>query len=337
MYQAALRGRFLMSQSIITRIQSLVIPDTDRNADDDSKRTKTWVVSLCVLASCVLWFAFSMQEEYVQVLEFPTELRNLPEDKALAAVPPQSVRVQLEGEGIQILRLYYNPPAMPIDVTSTSVDLGMTAPEIVKNVSIQTVTPRSVTLAVEDRVWRRVPVEPRVSMEFIAGYRMIGQVTALPDSVTITGARSIVEGITSWPTERRNLGAMRDSLHAPVALSDSLSPLLEMDIPEVIVKADIQAFTEARRIVPVRPVGLPTGVEVTFEPAVVEVTYQVPLSQYDAVMEADAFYAFVPYSDIVRDMQGRVFPMLHLPEGFEIRSPRFLPESLRYYDIRQDD
>jgi hypothetical protein len=130
---------------------------------------------------------------------------------------------------------------------------------------------------------------------------------------------------------------MRDSLHAPVALSDSLAPLLEMDISEVIVHADIQAFTEARRIVPVQAVGLPAGVEVTFEPPVVEVTYQVPLSQYDAVMEADAFYAFVPYSDIVRDVQGRVFPMLRLPEGMEVRSPRFEPEILRYYDIREDD
>lgn len=337
MTQTDRTGLANMSQSIITRFQSLFFPQRDGSFDEDSRQTKGWVISLCVLAACVLWFAFSMQEEYVQVLEFPTELRNLPDDKALAAVPPSSVRIQLEGEGIQILRLYYNPPSLPIDVANESVDLGLTAPEIVKNVSIQTVTPRSVTLNVEDRVWRRVPVEPRVSMEFIAGYRMIGRLEAFPDSVTITGARSIVENIRSWPTERRNLGAMRDSLHAPVALSDSLSSLLEMDVSEVMVKADIQAFTEARRIVPVRAVGLPRGVEVTFEPAVVEVTYQVPLSQYDAVMEADAFYAFVPYSDIVRDVQGRVFPMIHLPEGLEVRSPRFEPEVLRYYDIRQDD
>ncbi len=326
-----------MSQSIVTRIQGLFLPDGERTPEDELRSPKGWVISLCILAACVLWFAFSMQEEYVQILEFPTELRNLPEDKALAAVPPSSVRIQLEGEGIQILRLYYNTPSLPIDVANESVDLGLTAPEIVKNVSIQTVTPRTVSLNVEDRIWRRVPIEPRVNMEFIAGYRMIGRVEAIPDSVTIAGARSIVEGIASWPTERRNLGAMRDSLHAPVALSDSLAPLLEMDISEVIVHADIQAFTEARRIVPVQAVGLPAGVEVTFEPPVVEVTYQVPLSQYDAVMEADAFYAFVPYSDIVRDVQGRVFPMLHLPEGMEVRSPRFEPEILRYYDIREDD
>lgn len=326
-----------MSQSIITRIQTLFAPDSDRRGDEDSTRTKGWVIALCVLASCILWFAFSMQEDYVQVLEFPTELTNLPADKALAATPPRTVRIQLEAEGIQILRLYYNPPTMPIDVSGGEVDLGLAAPEIVKNVSIQSVTPRTVALAVEDRITRRVPVQPRINMEFSPGYRMIGRVTAYPDSVSISGARSIIENIVSWPTETRNLGAMRDSLHAPVALSDSLAPLLDMEVTEVIVKADIQAFTEARRMVPVRPVGLPAGVEVTFEPAVVQVIYQVPLSQYDDVMEAEAFYAFVPYADILRDTLGRVFPMLHLPEGLEVRSPRFEPESLKYYDVREDD
>lgn len=326
-----------MSQSIITRIQTLFAPSRDRSADDDSTRAKGWVIALCILAACILWFAFSMQEEYIQVLEFPTELTNLPEDKALAAIPPRSVRIQLEGEGIQILRLYYNPPTVPIDVTGEEVDLGLAAPEIVKNVAIQTVTPRMVTLAVEDRITRRVPVEPRINMQFTPGYRMIGRVMSQPDSVSISGARSIVERIESWPTQTRNLGAMRDSLHAPVALSDSLTPLLEMDVSEVIVKADIQAFTEARRMVPIRPVGLPAGVEVTFEPAMVQVIYQVPLSQYDDVMEAEEFYAFVPYADILRDTQGRVFPMLHLPEGLEVRSPRFEPESLKYYDVREDD
>lgn len=327
-----------MSQSFITRIQALFAQDVDRGRDDDSTQTKGWIIALCLLASCVLWFAFSMQEEYVQVLEFPTELTNLPEDKALAAIPPQSVRIQLEAEGIQILRLYYNPPTMPVDVSGSQIDLGLSAPEIVNNVSIQSVTPRTVTLAIEDRVVRRVPVEPRINMEFTPGYRMIGRVVAEPDSVSISGARSIVEGISSWPTQTRNLGAMRDSLHAPVALSDSLAPLLVMDVSEVTVKADIQAFTEARRMVSVRPVGLPAGVEVTFEPATVQVIYQVPLSQYDEVMEAEEFYAFVPYADILRDTtQGAVFPMLHLPEGLEVRSPRFEPTSLKYYEVREDD
>lgn len=326
-----------MSQSVKSWIQTLLVPAQVRRVEDEAPEYKGGIITLCILAACILWFAFSMQETYIQILEFPTRVVNLPSDQALAGVPPSKVRIQLQGEGIQILRHYYNPPTVPIDVSSRQIDLGLAAPEIIKNVSVQAVTPRMVTLAVEDRVTRKVPVHPRINLAFEPGFRMIGRLTTEPDSVAISGARSIVEGVNVWPTQTRNLGAMRDSLHAPVALSDSLGSLLIKEVSEVTVRADIQAFTEARRMVAVRAVGLPAGVAVTFEPAMVEVIYQVPLSQYDVVMEAENFYAFVPYVDILRDTQGRVFPMLHLPDGLEVRSPRFEPESLRYYDVRQDD
>ena len=166
---------------------------------------------------------------------------------------------------------------------------------------------------------------------------MIGTINSMPDSVTVSGARSIVQNLRSWPTARRHLGEMRDSLNATISLSDTLASLIVTDVSEVNVRANVQAFTEASRQVEVRAVGLPPGVRVTFSPAVVNVTYQVPLSQYDDVLAAEEFYAFVPYLDIVRDTQGRVFPMLHLPDSLEVRGPRFEPESLRYYDVRRDD
>lgn len=326
-----------MNMSILPKLRSVLRGMFPRSHDEEDQENKGRVITLCVLASCILWFAFSMQENYIQVLDFPTEVRNLPDDRALAAVPPSSVRIQLEGEGIQILRLYYNPPIVPIDVSGDEVDLALAAPDIIKNVSVQTVTPRTVRLAVDDRIRRRIAIEPRINLEFSPGYRLIGKVRAEPDSIWISGARSIVEDIRTWPTAARNLGQMRDSLDAMVALSDSLSPLLDMEATEVRVVGDIQAFTEARRSVEVRATGLPPGVRVTFSPAVVDVIYQVPLSQYDRVLQAVEFYAFVPYEDILRDTQGRVFPMLHLPDGLEVRSPRFEPESLRYYDVRRDD
>jgi YbbR domain-containing protein len=323
--------------SILPKIQAVLRSVIPESREEDDPENKGRVITLCILASCILWFAFSMQENYIQVLDFPTEVQNLPENRALAAVPPSSVRIQLEGEGIQILRLFYNPPVVPIDVTGEEVDLALAAPEIIKNVSVQTVTPRTVRLAVEDRVRRRIPVEPRIRLDFSPGYRLIGSVRAEPDSIWISGARSIVQDIRAWPTATRNLGQMRDSLDAMVALSDSLTPLLDLEVSEVRVIGDIQAFTEARRSVEVRATGLPPGVRVTFSPAVVDVIYQVPLSQYDRVLQAQEFYAFVPYEDILRDVQGRVFPMLHLPDGLDVRSPRFEPESLRYYDVRRDD
>ena len=278
-----------------------------------------------------------MQETYTQILEFPTEVTNLAVDQALAMEPPETVRVQLEGEGIQILRLYYNTPALPIDASFSEVDMGLAAPEIIKNVSVQTITPRIIGMDVEERIRRKIPIRSMVSMQFAPSFRMIGTVRVFPDSVTVSGAQSIVSSLEYWPTQTRNLGEMRDSLDAVISLSDSLAPLLDFDLADVRVVADIQQFTEARRTVEVRATGLPSGVELTFSPAAVEAVYQVPLSQFNAAMEAEDFYVFVPYADILRDTQGRAFPMLHLPMDVSIQHARFEPEGLLYYEVKQDD
>jgi len=294
------------------------------------------VITLCILAASVLWFAFSMQETYTQVIEFPTEIENLSADKALSTLPPSSVKVQVEGEGVQVLRLFYNPPILPINVEPGELDLLLVASEVVKNVSLQTITPRSVTISVEDRVFRRVPVIPAINVELARGFWMIGTIHVSPDSVTISGAASIVEGITEWKTKARQLGSLSDSLDAMVQLSDSLAGLIQIGVPEVRATATIQEFTEATRTIEVRAIGLAEGENVSFVPSKVEVTYQVPLVQYDASLAADDFYVFVPYSDTRRDEQGLVYPMLHLPDGFAIREARIDPPGLRYYDIRNE-
>ncbi len=324
--------------SLITRFQESISKSLRQPGyEPEETRSSGFVISLCILASCVLWFAFSMQETYTQVIDFPTEVQNLTQNQALATQPPDVVRVQLEGKGIQILRLYYNTPTLPIEASNGLVDMGLTAPETINNVSIQTVTPRTIEIRVEDRISRKIPVMSRVEMQFAPGFRMIGAVDVFPDSVTISGARSIVMEMESWPTEARHLGEMRDSLNAVIALSDSLKGLIDLEFAEVNVVADIQAFTEARRNVGVRAIGLPLGMQVTFSPATVEAVYQVPLSQFDQAMEAEDFYVFVPYADILRDTQGRAFPMIHLPVGIDIQHARFEPDGLSYFHVRNDD
>lgn len=302
-------------------------PETER---------KGFVISLCILAASVLWFAFSMQETYTQVIDFPTEIRDLPGDKALVNLPPSTIRAQVEGEGVQVLRLFYNTPTVPISATPGDIDLLLVVAEAAGNVSLQSVTPRLTSIVLEDRVYKKVPIVPELDVQLAPGFWLLGEVRTSPDSVTISGAASIMESITSWKTQRRKLGVLSDSLAATIALSDSLQGLVDLEFPDVFVTANVQEFTEASREIPVRALGLSEGKDVTFSPSSVTVTYLVPLTQYDASIRAEDFYAFVPYSETIRDENGLVYPMLHLPVGLHIRESKLSPSGIRYYDIQND-
>jgi len=296
-------------------------------------RRKGLVVTICILASVLLWFTFAMRETYTRILEFPTEIRNLPADEALADLPPRTVRAQVEGEGIQLIRLYYDPPVIPIDAARGTVDLDVLAPDVVKNVRLDAVTPRTVTVYKESRVQRMLPVRSRLSVATPAGHYVIGPVVLDPDSVLVSGAGSIVRGLSSWPTAAARITADDDTLNASVSLSDTLSGLVDVGDEAVSVRGRVREFTEATRVVDVLVLDAPPGQQVSLEPATVRVTFQVPLEQYDAAMTAGDFWAAVPYAAIRSDTTGSVVPVPHLPAGIVVRQLRLDPPALRYFDV----
>ena len=320
------------------RIRSVFARDASSSHDFEADPGKKgFVITLCVLTACLLWFAFSMQEMYTQVISMPVEVTNLPDDQALISPPPTDVRVQIEGEGVQLLRLYYRPPTIPLNASTREQDMELITSETVKSVSIQGVTPRLITLATDERLRKRVPVRSRVRIDPATGHRVVGDPVIRPDSVWISGARSIVTGIDSWATEPAVIDDVRDTVRTVVALSDSLGRLLELSADQVTYRANVQEFTEDRRVLAVQVRNAPPSRRVSFNPPSVTVRYLVPLSQYDQAKESDQFEAFVPYSEIRSDTSGVLYPRLQLPEGLEIREPRIQPDALRYYNVLGDN
>jgi len=291
------------------------------------------VITLCIVAASILWFAFSMQETYTRIIELPTEVVNLPANQALTARPPDEVRIQVEGEGIQLLRLYYNRPKVRIDASAESVDLEMAANDLAGNVNLTTVTPRSVILEKESRINRRIPVEHRLDISYEPGHRVIGEFRLMPDSVVVSGAESIVNGLRAWPTVARRLSGVQDSIDQDLALSDTLAGLVAIDTRRIRLFAEVQEFTEGRRMLDIEVTDLPAGRDYSLDPPRVQVVYQVPLSQFDRVLASEEFRAYVPYEQIRDDVSGLVYPSLNIPPGLEIQEVRMSPTSVRYYDV----
>lgn len=304
---------------------------------DHDDRYRGWVITLCVLTSSLLWFIFSLQETYTRVLVLPTEIAAVPDGMALTSLPPEQVQVQVVGEGVQLLRYYYNPPRIAFRVGKGPLDVQAAAREALGNVVLQSVSPRSVDVTTGPVQWKRVRVQPRVNLQLKSGHRVIPPVRIRPDSVTLVGAGSILDGIRLWPTERRTIGGVDDSVTTTIALSDSLAGLVSFDAREVVYMANVQEFTQAVRMVDVIVTGMPDGRQVSLDPSRVELTYQVPLSQYDEAQESDALFLEVPWAAVQDDESGMVFPTLRTPPSLYVLQPRWVPSGLRYYDVLLDE
>ncbi|MFW5973514.1 MAG: YbbR-like domain-containing protein [Bacteroidota bacterium] len=288
------------------------------------------IITVCVLVSAFLWFTFTIRGTYTATISMPTQVRNVPDGQALATLPPDEVRVQVEGEGFSLIRLNYNPPTIPIDASEDVVNIEEAVRQLPQNVRITGVSPSTFNLRKEPQMSRQIPVRSRVEVQTPPTHDLLEPVSLTPDSIRVSGARSIVGDLDAWPTQEQVFRDVRDSLRAVVPLADTLANLVRRSHDAVRVDAESRRFTEGIREIPVTVIGGPEQA-VTLDPPTVHVSFRVLFSQYDEAMEAPDFFATVSFDEILADTTGRIRPELNLPDGVVLRDVRRIPPIHRYY------
>lgn len=312
----------------------------DPSGSEEHPRRQTLAIALSILISCMLWFTFTMQETYVRVVELPTEVRNLPVDVALAELPPQEVRVEVRGPGWQLLGSFGSfgsrLPVIPIDASQNVVNLEAAVQSLAlsNNVSVQGVSPTQISLQKEDRIIVKVPVKLNATIEPPPTHDLVTPPVVVPDSVTVSGARSVVGDLAYWPTEPYEVPDLRDSLSVQLPLADTLSGLVTRSQDAVMLIARAKEFPQGTRELPIQVRGLPNFEElVRLEPPTIRVRYRVPIDEYEAVETAPDFYAEVSYVEVLSDTAGTLTPRVNLPREYDVRDVEIFPPTVRAYQI----
>ena len=289
------------------------------------------VITLCLLISVVLWFTLSLSETSETLVTLQTQVTNMPSGTTFVELPPATVRIEVAGVVTDLFSLGFKKPTFEINATDDVVDVN-TALQLPPGVSVQNVFPKSIELHKDRILARKIPVQPRVDFTPAATYDFFVDPLITPDSVVISGAQAIVQGLTHWPTAPAVKGRVRDTVEVVVALSDTLSGLVEVSHTEARVASRAYVYTESVRTLPVTVTELPTTQQVVqLDPASVDVTYRIPLAQYQAARKAEDFFATVSYEMIRTDTTGWVSPEIHLPTELLLRHVGTFPRRLEYF------
>lgn len=320
------------------RLRNLFTPrEEETGRDGEAPRRRGITITACVLISFTLWLTFTLQERKSVRLSLPTQVVNLSADQALEVRPPASVSVQAEGEGLQLLWLYYNPPAVPIDASGSAVRV-QEAINLPDNVRVVNVNPQQVEVAVGPRMTRQVPVRSRVVLEPGVAHELLGTPTISPDSIEVSGAQRIVESLRYWPTDSTTIENLTDTLTTRVPLADTLDGLVQRSRSFVSITAQAGEFAEDSRQIKVEVVGVPSDQNVVaLEPSTIRVRYRVLFDQLFEAQRAPDFFATVSYDQIRRDTTGYVRPDVHPPDDLIIRDATPIPARLRYYTYVSSD
>jgi hypothetical protein len=322
----------------LERLRSL-FRASDEAEPHDQDPNRGMAIAVCVMLSFVLWLSLTLQEQRMVTVAFPVEVGGIPSDKALTERPPSSVKVQLQGSGMDLLRLVFNPPTVPASAGEEVINVQeiLTIPRA-NDARVQSVTPQSINVKLEPRITREVPVRPRLNVNLASAYELIQPPRVAPGSISVSGASSVVSDIRSWPTDSLTLRDVRDTLQTSVPLQDTLTGLVERSADAVAVTVEAGKFAEETREVTVEVTGVPAGQDlVALQPSTVRIRYRVLFEQLFDSRRSSEFFATVSYSQIRSDTTGYVTPRIHVPSDLVIRDPEPIPPRLQYYTFLSDD
>lgn len=319
------------------RLQAL-LPGDDPEGDGEPAGRRGLAMVLSLVVALVMWFSFSMRETYPVTLRVPVEVVRTPPGQALQTPPPSVATVTLQGEGWTLLSLTRRPPVIRVYADGPDVDLAAALQEsgLPAGVQVQSVQPQAVTLALDARTSRRLPIRLRREIRTEPPYDLLRPPTLRPDSVTVTGSQALLGGLEAWPTEVLVAQDLARSLTRRVALADTFGGLLSPDAASTLVRIDVGGFTEGARDLVVEVENLPPGVlGVRFDPVRVRATYRTPVAgeTYGRAESTDEFRAVVDYFDIARDPtgDGRVAVSPRWPPDLDVRDVTLTPGLVEYF------
>lgn len=292
-----------------------------------------------LIFSVLLWSYVRLSAAYDADVDLPVKL-TAPKGFALASGLPEHLHARVRGAGWQILLMNFSKTSsfrfdlsertmLPGDSILIHSDELSNSAILPSELRILKVEPDSLDLQFGKAVRKVVSIEPRLEVEPGRGYTTVGSPSVTPRAVLVVGAASVLDSLSSLPTQLAIVRSAREDVDRSLPLSDSLDNFITIpNAPTIAVHVDVAAVGE-RKIarVPVTVEALPPQYELVLIPSTLSVTVRGGVDQL-AKLTSDSIHASVMYNPVVLDTASAIVPDIEVPKGMTYLFSD--PASLRY-------
>lgn len=318
-----------------------VVKNQGENDMEEGSRGKVVVFLVAFILALCLWLMVNLSRDYNLNVDLPIVLGNMPSDRALTEELPGFANVSITGEGWQLINIYNNPPKIFVDVTENEINLyDQVRQQINANpdLNVQKVQPLFFNLDMEEKISKKVPIVSNVSITFEDQFDFMDSPVLEPDSITVSGAASILQDIDSWETAEIKIENVDSDISTRVSLKQPQA-VVSISPSTVTYRAEVAQYTEGEEKVFVQTRDLPPGRSVSFSPSFITVKYDVPVDEYARIQNLSTpFRAYVPYSQIRSDSTGFVVPNIEKVNSSDLnlKLRSFQPARVSYFMVLEN-
>ncbi|MBE9601792.1 YbbR-like domain-containing protein [Pedobacter sp. MC2016-24] len=270
------------------------------------ERKRFLVILTCLLVAIAAWLFMALDNKYVYTAKTVLKYNNIPQKKAFHPLQSDTVDLQVEGSGWQLLfaRLRINPQSIAISLEKLNNRNFILFSEQLFNVNRQletsqkiiSVRPDTLYFDFSEKTVKRVPVQLVSDISFIKQYGISNPVEITPEYVTISGPEQELKKFQNWDTDSLKLENVQRTTKTVLAMTQSKLKNVTIFPASVEVKIPVDEFTEKELEIPVKVINNSAYYNIRLYPKKVKINFMVALSKYKTVNE-DFMEAVVDLDD----------------------------------------
>jgi hypothetical protein len=243
------------------------------------------------------WLFFSLSNRYVYQVQTLVRFVNLPENRAFNPLQSDTLRLQVEGTGWQLLfsKLRINPQSVDIELKDLkkqnfielSGQIQKINTQIGSTQKVVNVNPDTLYFDFSSSTVKKIPVVFKQKIQFKSQFGISDSVQLNPAFITITGPLKELSEVKYWETEPLYLNDLSQSLDMKISLKRPLKANITIYPNYVHVRLNIDEFTEKVLEIPVSIINNKEFRNVKLLPDKVKVTILSPLSNYPKTERKD--------------------------------------------------
>lgn len=269
------------------------------------ERRRLTVFVSCLIVAFSTWMMIALSGIYVYKVESKVNYVDPPENRAYHPLQDDSVSLQIEGSGWQLLfsRLRLQPTAINVSLKSLSTrsfivfsnQLGDINKQFASSQRVISVLPDTLFFDFSKRSVRKIPIRLMHNLTFEKNYGISGPIRLTPNHVIVNGATEDLKKIEVWPTTMLTRNDVNALVTAKVGFMESKANNIDVFPLSVKVEIPVEMFTEQIVEVPVKVLNA-GGRDVQVLPERVTITVLTPLSRYPAI-KVDSFSVAIDLED----------------------------------------
>lgn len=289
---------------------------------------------LCFLIAFVFWLFQALDSDAQRDFRVPVEITEMPDSVTLIGNFPSGIDVSVKGKESQLLRFEWGGlSAIKLKWSECADDSRFSVSQAKLDtrlrdyfgvsVNILACRPDSISMLYSSQPGRKVKLIVAADVQPDFRYVISGPVTASSDSVMVYSSTDLPHSLTSVETEPLIRSGLKDSMRYEVKVKPI--PGVRIIPDKVTVMVPVEPLISKKTDVTVTVTNLPEGLRLVTFPPKVELTYLVPISNYN---DDYPFKAFVDYDDARKGRKKIPVALASVPSLF--RSASIRPDSVEY-------